>query len=63
MHILKNGVKEINEKTFIGKLFCKHKFIEGEKCSPIGMTRISGQDIIKVCVNCGKVIDSYSINY
>lgn len=63
MYILNNGVKRIKEKSFIGQLFCKHDFIEGEKCSPSGMTRISGQDIIKVCINCGKVKKSYSINY
>ena len=63
MYILNNGVKEIKEKSFINKLFCKHDFIEGEKCSPIGMTRISGQDIIKVCAKCGKIIGSYSIEY
>ncbi|HBJ1646055.1 hypothetical protein EXM65_10420 [Clostridium botulinum] len=63
MYILSNGITEINQKSFIKKLFCKHEFIEGEHCSSIGLTRINGQDILIVCKHCGKVRKSYSIEY
>lgn len=55
MHILNRGIVEIKEKSFIGKLFCKHQFITGENCSPIGMVCISGEDIVTVCKKCGKI--------
>lgn len=55
MHILNNGIKEIKEKSFIKKLFCKHNFISGENCSPHGLVCISGEAIITVCKECGKI--------
>lgn len=63
MHVLNNGITEINEKGFLKKLLCKHTFVEGELCSPNGMVRISGKDLIKVCRKCGKVAYKKSINY
>lgn len=55
MNILNNGVVNIKKKSFIGKLFCKHVFITGENCSPLGLVCISGEHIITVCKDCGKV--------
>ncbi|MBY7009581.1 MULTISPECIES: hypothetical protein [Clostridium] len=42
-------VVSISQKGF------RNEFIEGEHCSSIGLTRISGQDILIVCKHCGKV--------
>lgn len=55
MYILNNGIVEIKVKPSIRKLFCKHQFITGENCSSIGMTCLSGEDIVTVCKKCGKI--------
>lgn len=52
------GIIEIKSKGFFTQLFCKHEPIVGEHCSSIGLTRISGEDIYKVCEKCGKILGS-----
>lgn len=54
---------KIEKKSAIARLFCKHEYVEGEICSPSGMTRISGVDKIVVCKKCGKISNSYSYDY
>lgn len=63
MHIFNEGVVKIEKKSAIVRLFCKHEYVEGEICSPNGMTRISGVDKIVVCKKCGKISKSYSYDY
>jgi hypothetical protein len=63
MYILSNGIVKINQKSFIGKLFCKHQFITGENCSPIGMTIISGKDEVTVCKECGEIKERIFTRY
>lgn len=63
MHILSNGIVKINQKSFVGKLFCKHQFITGENCSPYGLTIISGEDKVTVCKECGKIKERKFIRY
>ena len=40
-----------------------HHVIEGEACSKNGMRRISGQDIYRVCADCGTVLDEQHLDY
>lgn len=63
MYIYNKGVVQINKKSAIAKMFCKHEYIEGEICSSNGMTRISGEDKVVVCKKCGKVKKSDSYDY
>jgi hypothetical protein len=65
MHLLVKGrgIVEIKQKGLFAKLFCNHSPIVGEQCSSIGLTRISGMDIYKVCDKCGKILSSQHTTY
>jgi hypothetical protein len=58
-----NGIIELPDTGFFTKLFCKHDIIEGEKCSSIGLRMISGEQKVKACKICGKVISEQFIPY
>lgn len=65
MHLLtREGIKEVPKKKLIKLLFCKHrKRMQGEACSPQGLTRISGLDEYEVCQDCGKILGESHFDY
>lgn len=50
-------IVKVPKKRRIRSLFCEHKNqIRGSSCSSSGMQRISGDDIYRVCMDCGKIL-------
>ena len=59
-----DGIQEGPEKKPFKAIFCRHKNqITGKACSSKGLSRISGEDIYRVCRDCGKVLDEAHFNY
>lgn len=59
-----DGIKEIPKKKTFKALFCKHlDQICGQSCSSSGLVRISGEDIYKVCRDCGKILSEQHTQY
>ena len=58
------GSVETQKKRPVKALFCKHRnVIHGEACSKNGMRRISGNDIYRVCADCGTVLSEQHTDY
>lgn len=65
-HLMTNGREIVSVPKIkpIRSWFCRHKNqISGLLCSEIGLMRISGEDRLKVCKDCGKILEEHHIVY
>ena len=58
-------IVEVPKKKLLRSLFCNHLGVEvsGIHCSKNGLARISGRDYYTVCMNCGKVLNEWHVDY